>query len=87
MKDLDVFHQVTLLAILKKEPGESLSYIKDSLVETGMFDAVQADGVLEDLRREGYVSGEGLTLIGVEAAKAAEVMFAKAGEEMRLEDR
>jgi len=87
MKDLDVFHQVTLLAILKKEPGESLADVKASLLETGMYDARQADAVLDDLRRDGYLDASGLTFLGVEAAKAAEVMFARAGEEMSLADR
>jgi len=87
MDNLDVFHQVTLLAILKKEPGESLADVKASLLETGMYEEAQADAVLDDLRREGYLSGEDLTFLGVEAAKAAERMFARAGEEMSLADR
>jgi len=87
MKELDVFHQVMLLAILKKEPNENLDEVKASLLETGMFDEAEATRVLEDLRQEGYLKDEDLTLIGVEAAKEAERMFAKAGEEMRLEDR
>jgi hypothetical protein len=52
-----------------------------------MFDEAEATRVLEELRQGGYLKDEDLTLIGVEAAKEAERMFAKAGEEMRLEDR
>ena len=53
MDNLDVFHQVTLLAILKKEPGESLTDVKASLLEAGMYQEAQADAVLDELRREG----------------------------------
>jgi len=87
MQELDVFHQVTLLSILKKQSGETCDEVKATLLETGMFDEAQATQVFGDLRQGGYLTDDGLTLIGVEAAKAAEVMFAKAGEEMRLEDR
>ena len=87
MQELDVFHQVTLLSILKKQDTETYDDVKATLLETGMFDEAQATQVFDDLRQGGYLMDDGLTLIGVEAAKAAEAMFAKAGEEMRLEDR
>ena len=87
MQELDVFHQVILLSILKKQDDETCDDVKATLLETGMFDEAQATQVFEDVRQRGYLVDDGLTLIGVEAAKAAEMMFAKAGEEMGLEDR
>ena len=88
MADLDVFHQVSLLGILKKEPGESLEDVQTMLVETGMFDKKEAKKVFADLREGGYIDAEGsLTFLGVQAAKEAEVMFARAGEEMTVANR
>ncbi len=88
MRDFDVFHQVSLLGIMKREPGETLEDVQAMLVETGMFEAPEAKRVFDDLRTGGYVDESGaLTFLGVEAAKEAEVMFAKAGEEMSVADR
>jgi len=88
MANLDVFHQVSLLGILKKEPAETLEDVQTMLEETGMFGKDEAQKIFDDLRSGGYVDGEGgLTFLGVQAAKEAEVMFAKAGEEMSVADR
>ena len=88
MNDLDVFHQVSLLGILKKEPAETLEDVQTMLVETGMFDKKEAKRVFDDLQSGGYVDDNGgLTFLGVQAAKEAEVMFARAGEEMSVADR
>ena len=88
MHALDVFHQVSLLGILKKEPGETLEDVQMMLVETGMFDKQEAKKVFDDLRSGGYVDDKGgLTFLGVQAAKEAEMMFGKAGEEMSVADR
>ena len=87
MNNLDVFHAVTLLGILKKEPGESLDEVLASLIETGMYERPQAEQVLADLRTGGYVTDNGLTMIGVQAAKEAEAEFIKAGEETSIADR
>ena len=88
MANLDVFHQVSLLGILKKEPTETLEDIQAMLVETGMFGKEEAQKVFDDLRSGGYVDEQGgLTFLGVQAAKEAEAMFAKAGEEMSVADR
>ncbi len=87
MDDLDLFHAVTLLGILKKQPDETLEDVMDMLIETGMYERPQAQQVLADLRADGYVDGKGLTMIGVQAARKAEAEFIKAGEESSLADR
>jgi len=87
MNNLDVFHAVTLLGILKKQPDESLDDVLSTLIETGMYERSQAEQVLTDLRAGGYVTDTGLTMIGVQAAKEAEAEFIKAGEETSIADR
>ncbi len=76
---LDILHQVTLLGILKKQPDESLDDVLDMLVDTGMYDKPQAKRVLDDLREQGYVVGDSLSFIGVNAAKEADEFFKKQG--------
>jgi hypothetical protein len=79
---LDIFHAVTLLGIYKKEPDESLEDVKTTLIETGMYDTVQADEVMADLQANGYLTDAGLTFLGVTAAKQAEQDFIQAEKEL-----
>jgi len=74
-QELDILHRVTLLGILKKEPGESLDDVLKMLVETGMYEKPEAQKVFADLSASGYIIGEGLSFIGVDAAKKAEQEF------------
>jgi len=66
---------VTLLGILKKKPDESLDDVMEILIDTGMYDKAEAERVFADLRASGYIVGEGLSLIGVDAAQRAEREF------------
>ena len=76
---LDILHQVTLLGILKKQSDESLDDVLDMLVDTGMYDKTEGKRVLDDLREQGYVVDDGLSFIGVNAAKEADEFFKKQG--------
>ena len=75
MQALDLLHRVTLLGILRKESDESLDEVMAMLVETGMYEMSEAKSVFDDLRASGYIVGEGLSFIGVDAAKRAEQEF------------
>jgi hypothetical protein len=76
MNEENVVERVCLLAIMKKEPNESLSDIQKMLVETGMFDMKECKEVFKKLEEEQYISVNGsLTMKGVMEAKAAEEMF------------
>jgi hypothetical protein len=76
MNEENVVERVCLLAIMKKEPNESLSDIQKMLVETGMFDMKECKEVFKQLQDEQYLSAEGsLTMKGVMEAKLAEEMF------------
>jgi len=75
MNDENVVERVCLLALIKKEPGESLSDIRKMLVETGMFDMKECKQVFKMLEEEQYISNDSLTMKGVMEAKAAEEMF------------
>ncbi len=76
---LDIVHQVTLLGILKKQPGESLEDVMEMLIDTRMYDRAEAAKVLEQLRAWGYIVGDGLSFVGVETAKEADTFFKKQG--------
>jgi len=71
----DILHRVTLLGILKKKPEESLEDVMEILIDTGMYEEAEAKKVFAQLRASGHIVGEGLSFIGVDAAKKAEQEF------------
>jgi hypothetical protein len=76
MNEENVVERVCLLAVMKKEPNESLSDIQKMLVETGMFEMKECKEVFKQLQEGQYLSAEGsLTMKGVMEAKLAEEMF------------
>ena len=76
MNEENVVERVCLLALMKKEPDETLSDIQKMLVETGMFDMKECKDVFKQLKEEQYISDSGsLTMKGVMEAKLAEEMF------------
>ena len=76
MNEENVVERVCLLALMKKEPEESLSDIQKMLVDTGMFDMKECKSVFKSLKVEQYISEDGgLTMKGVMEAKLAEEMF------------
>ena len=76
MNEENVVERVCLLALMKKEPDETLSDVRKMLVETGMFEMKECKEVFKKLEEEQYISGNGsLTMKGVMEAKVAEEMF------------
>ena len=76
MNEENVVERVCLLALMKKEPDETLKDIQNMLVETGMFDMKECKEVFKQLQDEQYISAAGsLTMKGVMEAKLAEEMF------------
>ena len=76
MNDENVVERVCLLALMKKEPEETLKDVQGMLVETGMFDMKECKKVFKMLKEEQYISEDaGLTMKGVLEAKVAEEMF------------
>jgi hypothetical protein len=75
MQDMDIFKKVFLLAIAKREEGESMDETMKSLVNTGMFDMSEAQKVLDELRAENYIVGDNLSMTGVVVANQAEQEF------------
>ena len=76
MNEENVVERVCLLALMKKEPDETLGDVQKILVDTGMFDMKECKGVFKMLKSEQYISEEGgLTMKGVMEAKLAEEMF------------
>lgn len=75
MNDENVVERVCLLALMKKEPDETLADVQNMLVETGMFDMKECKQVFKMLKEEQYISNGQLTMKGVMEAKLAEEMF------------
>jgi len=76
MNEENVVERVCLLAVMKKEPEETLADIHKMLVETGMFDMKACKKVFKMLKEEQYITENGgLTMKGVMEAKLAEEMF------------
>jgi len=76
MNEENVVERVCLLALMKKEPEETLADIQKMLVETGMFEMKECKEVFKTLKEEQYISEDGgLTMKGVMEAKVAEEMF------------
>jgi len=75
MEELEIEKRVFLLAISKKEKGESLKDILTMLVETGMFDKKEGKKTLQELIDANYIVGENLSMTGVMVANEAEKEF------------
>jgi hypothetical protein len=73
--ETDILKQVFLLAILKKDPDESLEDVTEILVNTGMFDLKEGKRVLKELREAEYIVNDALSLKGVVIAQEAEAAF------------
>jgi len=75
MNEENVVERVCLLALMKKEPEETLLDIQKMLVNTDMFDMKECKKVFKMLKDEQYISNDTLTMKGVMEAKLAEEMF------------
>ena len=75
MEELDVVKRVFLLAVSKREEGETMKETMTSLVNAGMFDMKEAKEVLAQLRDAKYIVAENLSMTGVIEADKAEKEF------------
>ncbi|NKQ41321.1 MAG: hypothetical protein HF962_07100 [Sulfurovum sp.] len=75
MNEENVVERVCLLAMMKKEPEETLWEIQKMLVDTGMFEIKECKQVFKMLEHEQYIFNDSLTMKGILEAKEAEKMF------------
>jgi len=77
MEELDIIRRVFLLAVSKREEGESMKETLESLVNTGMFEngMKEAKQTLSELRDSNYIVGDNLSMMGVMVANEAEKEF------------
>jgi len=75
VEELVIEKRVFLLAVAKREEGETLNDVVEMLVETGMFDKKEGKQVLKELREANYIVGENLSMMGVMEADKAEKEF------------
>jgi len=77
MEELDIIKRVFLLAVSKREEGESMKETLESLVNTGMFEngMKEAKQTLSELRDSNYIVGDNLSMMGVMVANEAEKEF------------
>ena len=72
---MDINEKVLLLAILKKDPDESLNDIVLKLEDTGLFSLKEGKRLLKKLKKEEFLSDSFLTLKGEAIAKNVEQEF------------
>ena len=75
MAELDIIKRVFLLGVSKRDEDESMEETLISLVNTGMFDMIEAKQVLTELRDAKYIVGENLSMTGLLEADKAEKEF------------
>ncbi|MCH9740940.1 MAG: hypothetical protein K0U38_08895 [Epsilonproteobacteria bacterium] len=75
MEELDIIKRVFLLAVAKREEGESMKDVLETLVNTGMFDLKEGKQVLKELRDSKHIVGENLSMTGAIEADKAEKEF------------
>jgi len=80
MNEADINKRVFLLAILKKEAGETLADVTESLVDTGMFDLKEGNKILKELKEAKYIVNDQLSVKGVAVANEAEAEFIEAAK-------
>ncbi|SHO80295.1 hypothetical protein MNB_SV-15-388 [hydrothermal vent metagenome] len=71
----EMIRKVFLLAVMKREKGESLQTTLELLVDTGMFNAKEGKAVLDILIKESYIVDDSLSMKGVMLAEEAEREF------------
>ena len=67
--------RVLLLGLYTREEDENVQDVLLKLEETGMFTLKEAKRLLKELKEEGYMTGTGLTLKGLERAKSVQDEF------------
>jgi hypothetical protein len=77
MEELDIIKRVFLLAMSKREEGDTMKDTLESLVNTGMFEngMKEAKQILEELRDSKHIVGDNLSMVGVMIANDAEREF------------
>ena len=71
----EMIKKVFLLAVMKRDKGESMQTTLDALVNTGMFDEKEGEAVLNVLIKENYIVDNSLSMKGVILAQDAQREF------------
>jgi oligoribonuclease NrnB/cAMP/cGMP phosphodiesterase (DHH superfamily) len=72
---MDIVEKVLLLAILKKEPNETLNDVILTLENTNLFSLKEGKRLLKKLKSEEYLTDSYLTFKGEAVAKNVEQEF------------
>ncbi len=72
---MEINKRVLLLAILKKEPQESIKDVVNMLEASRLFSLKEGKRLLKELKKEAFLDDAGLTPKGLKAAKEAEEEF------------
>jgi len=67
--------RVLLLALYKKEDGESFKDILQTLESGGLFTFKDGKKLLKLLKELNYITDDGFTMVGIEKAKEVELEF------------
>ena len=67
--------RVLLLALYKRQEGESFKDVVLTLEASGLFSLKQGKKLLKQLKELSYISDEGFSVIGLQKAKEVEMEF------------
>ena len=71
----EMIKKVFLLAVMKREKGESMETTLEALINTGMFDEREGKAVLDTLIKESFIVNNSLSMKGVMLAQEAQREF------------
>lgn len=71
----EINKKVLLLAILKKEDDETLLDVAKKMDNTKAFSLKEGKKYLKELKKEGFIVDNELSLIGIQKAKEVELEF------------
>ena len=72
---MNIEQKVLLLGLYKKQEDETPMDIVLVMENSGVFTKKEGKKYLKDLKQLGYITEDGLTMIGVEQAKVVELEF------------
>ena len=73
--EMDIEQRVLLLGLYKKEDDETFNDTVLILVDSGVFTKKDGKRYLKALKKDGFITDDSLTMIGVTKAKEIELEF------------
>lgn len=75
LEDKDLLTQVVLLALLHKEPAESISEVLEMLEEARAMTTKEGKDIISQLEKDGMIINNELSFMGLAMAQKAQEAF------------